>query len=176
MDSVIVPASQKIPFLALTGFENKSLSLLWRGSRDGFDAAAFHRLCDGQENTVTIIKNTNGFIFGGFTSIPWGSSPAYKADSTAFLFSLTNPSNTPLKMKVNSPDDAVVHSPSYGPTFGGGHDLHVCSLSDSNRKSYMNLVSYEFPNKMKGIEGGIFIVGGSDNKFQTVEIEVFQVL
>jgi len=37
----------------------------------------------------------------------------------------------------------------------------------------MNLTSYEFPNGLSGDEGGKFIVGGSDHKFQTVEIEVF---
>jgi len=161
----------------LTGFKNKSFSLLWRGSRDGFDAAAFHRLFDGKANTVTVIKNTNGFIFGGFTSIPWKSScGVYQADNSAFLFSLTNPSNSPLKLKVNPAQSAVLHSSSYGPTFGGGHDLYVSSLSNTNRDSYMNLHSYEFLNGKSGNEGGKFIVGGTDNKFKTVEIEVFQVL
>ena len=165
-------ASQEISFLALTGLENKSFSLLWRGSHDGFDAAAFHRLCDGKANTLTIIKNTNGFIFGGFTSIPWSSMQGYKTDSIAFLFSLTNSSNTPLKLKVNFPENAVYHFLNYGPTFGAGRDLHVSSLSNT---SYMNLKSYEFPNGISGNEGGQFIVGGYDNKFQTAEIEVFQV-
>jgi len=107
MDSLILSAAQQISFLACTGFENKSFSLLWRGSRDGFDAATFHRLCDGKANTVTVIKNTNGFIFGGYTSIPWSSSGGYKTDSTAFLFSLTNPSNIPLKLKAVNPLNPV---------------------------------------------------------------------
>ncbi len=177
MDSAIMSAAQKISFLALTGFENKSFSLLWRGSRDGFDAAAFHRLCDGKANTVTVIKNTNGFIFGGFTSIPWSSSnDVYKADNTAFLFSLINPTNTPLKLKVESPEDAVYHQSKYGPTFGVCHDLHVSLLSNINSESSVYLGSYEFPNGVNGNEGGEFIVGGSDFFFQTAEIEVFQVL
>ena len=40
----------------------------------------------------------------------------------------------------------------------------------------MNLSSFEFPNVKSGKEVGKFIVGGSDNFFKTVEIEVFQVL
>jgi len=68
MDSVILSAAQKLFFLELTGFNNKSFSLLWRGSRDGFDKEDFHRLCDGKVNTVTVIKNTNGFIFGKVTN------------------------------------------------------------------------------------------------------------
>jgi len=39
----------------------------------------------------------------------------------------------------------------------------------------MNFSSYEFPNGKIGNEGGKFIVGGSDHKFQTTEIEVLQV-
>jgi len=175
MDSSILCAAQQISFLALTGFENNSFSLLWRGSRDGFDAAAFHRLCDGKANTVTVIKNTNGFIFGGFTAIPWSSSGNDEADSTAFLFSLTNPSNTLLKLKVKLGQNAVSHYSSQGPRFGD-NDLYVSSLSNTNRYSYMNLVSYEFPNGKGGNEGGKFIAGGSDNYFQTTEIEVFQFL
>jgi len=171
-------AAQQISLMALTGFENKSFSLLWRGSRDGFDTAAFHRLCNGKANTVTVIKNTNGFIFGGFTSIPWQSSidGYYQADNTAFLFSLTNVINTPLKLKVKAPQCAVVHNLAYGPLFGyEGEDLCVYNLSNTNRQSFMNLRSYEFPNGKSGSEGGQFIVGGSDKFFQTVEIEVFQV-
>jgi len=177
MDSSIVSAAQQISFLALIGFENKSFSLLWRGSRDGFDAATFHRLCDGKANTVTVIKNTNGFIFGGFTSIPWSSSDdEYKSDNTAFLYSLNNRSNTPFKLKVKSSQYAVNHSPSYGPSFGGGYDLCVPSLSNTNRDSFMNLHSYEFPNGKSGTEGGQFIVGCSDGNFKSDEIEVFQVV
>jgi len=160
----------------LTGL-NKKFSLLWRGSRDGFDAAAFHRLCDGKANTVTFIKNTNGFIFGGFTSLPWSSSGGvYQADKSAFLFSLTNPRNTPLKLNVKPAHNAIYQHSSDGPTFGAGHDLYVSSLSDKNRNSYMNLSSFEFPNVKSGKEVGKLIVGGSDNFFKTVEIEVFQVL
>jgi len=176
VDSASMSAAQQISFLALTGFENKSFSLLWRGSRDGFDITEFHRLCDGKTNTVTIIKNTNGFIFGGFTSIPWSSLSGYKGDNTSFLFSLTNPSNTPLKLKVKSQEHAICQGSSYGPTFGGGFDLHVSSLSNTNRGSYMKFHSYEFSNGIRGSEAGKLIVGGSDHKFQSVEIEVFQVL
>ncbi len=143
--SAILSAVQEIPFLTLTGFDSNSLSLLWRASRDGYDPAAFHRLCDGKANTVTVIKNTNGYIFGGFTSVPWSSTGGYKTDSTAFLFSLTNPSNTPLKLKVKSPQNAVYHS-CYGPTFGSGEDLYVSSSSNTNRNSSMYLDSYEFPH------------------------------
>ena len=78
-------------------------------------------------------------------------------------------------MKVKSSKNAVGQFPNYGPWFGGGPDLCVSSLSNTNRNSYMRFHSYKSPNGMRSIEGGQFIVGGSDFFFQTVEIEVFQV-
>jgi hypothetical protein len=62
--------SQIVSELPSSIFEQfKSFSLLYRGSRDGFKASVFHRLCDGQPMTVTIVLTTNGNIFGGFTPI-----------------------------------------------------------------------------------------------------------
>ena len=101
-----------------------------------------------------------------------------RTDDTAFLFSLTNPSGTPLKLMVTKPEYAVLHSSSHGPTFGGdmlfGRDLYVFNSSNTNRRSSMNLSSYEYPNGLSGREGGRFIVGGADGNFQTVEVEVYQ--
>ncbi len=34
----------------------------------------FHRLCDNKGATITIIRSTSGWIFGGFTSASWTSS------------------------------------------------------------------------------------------------------
>ena len=46
--------------------------LLFRASRDGFEAAAFHSKCDNKGPTVTIVKSGN-HIFGGFTETSWSS-------------------------------------------------------------------------------------------------------
>jgi hypothetical protein len=44
-----------------------TLSLLYRGSRDGFRGADFHAKCDDKGATVTIVKSTEGRIFGGYS-------------------------------------------------------------------------------------------------------------
>ena len=52
--------------------------LLFRASRDGFAAAAFHSKCDNKGPTVTIVKSGNN-IFGGFTEESWtGKVPDFK--------------------------------------------------------------------------------------------------
>jgi hypothetical protein len=54
-------------------FRGKQFKLLWRGSRDGFGASQFHGRCDAHSNTLTVILDTEGNIFGGFTPLEWES-------------------------------------------------------------------------------------------------------
>jgi hypothetical protein len=91
-------------------FRGKRFTLLWRGSRDGFGARDFHGRCDGHAPTLTLIQDTEGNIFGGFTPVQWESgthdkrasqrlwkSNCCKADPSlkSFLFTLKNPHNFP---------------------------------------------------------------------------------
>lgn len=46
---------------------------IYQASADGFSSASFHDKCDGVTATLTIIKTTNGNIFGGYTDKPWNS-------------------------------------------------------------------------------------------------------
>ena len=46
--------------------------LLFRASRDGFAASAFHSKCDNKGPTITVVKS-RGNIFGGFTEKAWTS-------------------------------------------------------------------------------------------------------
>ena len=45
------------------------LELLYRGSRDGWKASDFHAKCDNKGATITVIRSTDGFIFGGFADV-----------------------------------------------------------------------------------------------------------
>jgi hypothetical protein len=69
--------------------------LLYKAKRDGFRAKDFHRQCDGKGPTMTIIKSqAGGYLFGGYTVPVWSSDNGRRTDSTAFLFTLTNPRGT----------------------------------------------------------------------------------
>jgi hypothetical protein len=52
-----------------TKISNNNWKLIYRGTRDGFGAKDFYRECDGVAKTVTIVKITNGNIFGVFMNI-----------------------------------------------------------------------------------------------------------
>lgn len=67
----------------------EDIELLWRGTRDGFQAATFHALCDGKGPTILAVKSGES-IFGAFCSLSHSSSGAWKRDFRSFIFSLTH--------------------------------------------------------------------------------------
>jgi len=148
----------------------RNFELLYRASRDGWNAANFHSACDYRGPTVTIIRCTDGFIFGGFSDVPWTSSGDYARSDRAFLFSLHNAVGlAPTKLPLNgsSNDTAVYCHQSYGPTFGYGNDLQIAKLPQSNH-SQINLgETYQVPPG----QNGNFLTGSSS--FRAAEIEVF---
>jgi hypothetical protein len=103
-------------------FRGKRFTLLWRGSRDGFSAPYFHGRCDGHANTLTLIEDTEGNIFGGFTPVKWDSSNQWKADPSlkSFVFTLKNPHRFPARkfaLKAKEKDFAIICDSSEGPSF-----------------------------------------------------------
>ena len=58
-------------------FEHRNIShahLLFRASEHEFSIKEFHKLCDGESNTMVIVRTEFNKIIGGFTSIPWKST------------------------------------------------------------------------------------------------------
>jgi hypothetical protein len=165
-------------------FRKKQFSLLWRGSRDGFKAKDFHDRCDGHANTLTVILDTKGNIFGGFTPVEWESrvwngrfgnnSNCLKVDDTleSFLFTLKNPQNLPARRFALKPDNkhwAISCDSNWGPCF---RDIAVSDNCNANTESYTQLGCCAYTNDTGLHESVVF--AGSTN-YQTVEIEVFEI-
>jgi len=152
-------------------FDNKkvTLELLWQGSRDGFDTGVFHSKCDNKGATLTVIKY-NQNIFGGYNSESWGTSGNYTNGDT-FLYSI-HPNLT--KWVVSSSGSNAYNGSSYGPTFGGGHDLYVSSSMKSGSSNYTNPSSYQrAANGFSGTYTNTTLAGSY--YFTCDEIEVFAV-
>jgi len=117
MNSLLTRDQMKILFSLCEFAVNQKWNLIYRASRDGFAASSFHSKCDDKPNTFSIIKTTNGNVFGGYTEKSW-SGKSYKSDSNSFVFSLINIRNKPLKIKW-SKNLSIYCCQVYGPTFGG---------------------------------------------------------
>ena len=148
----------------------KEIELIYRGSRDGKD---FHKKCENEGETITLIKNEKGNIFGGYASIPWSSDNSYHSAPESFLFTLTNIYGTdPTKFPSKNDQNEVYHDSSLGPAFG---------ISDLG--TYLDFKEggwSDFPNTYQDIIGkGESISTGNNNNneyFKLKEIEIFKIL
>jgi hypothetical protein len=172
-------------------FREKHFTLLWRGSRDGFGAHDFHGRCDGHAPTLTLIEDTNGNVFGGFTPVAWESGhyegvwgqadDSCKADPSlkSFIFMLKNPRNFPARKFTLAAEEgvyAIICDSELGPVFGDHHGaLTIFNDCDANRRnnscfgpSYVDDIdlSGEFVNNA--------VLTGSPF-FTVKEIEVFEI-
>jgi hypothetical protein len=156
---------------------NDKWSLLYRGTRDGFGSREFHAKCDGHSNTLTILKaKGSSYVFGGFTSVSWESPTdiKWKSDRNAFIFSLTNKDNQPLKMKVNPNRHhyAICCHSLLGPLFG--NDICIDNNANKTMFSYSDLGSgYKHPQYAFGTDEAKTFLSGTE-WFQLNEIEVYQ--
>ena len=111
-----------------------------------------------------------------FSVFPAGSSSGYQYDSKAFLFSLVNkPGWAPVKLpQYRNQHTAIYRRPSYGPTFGGGHDIRIYNQASSNTNSYSDLGSTYSPpsGHSYGSTFTLTFLAGSYN-FTPDEVETF---
>jgi hypothetical protein len=112
---------------------NSVATKIYQASVHGFSASQFHSKVDGKLGTLSIIKSTNGNIFGGFTKLNWGLSQggAYYNDPSAYLFSLTNNQNFSCKLNALPPYSQNIYSGLAGPHFGATDDLKI---ADNDKK------------------------------------------
>ncbi|CAF4457444.1 unnamed protein product, partial [Rotaria magnacalcarata] len=154
------------------GKTNQQWELIYKATRDGFDANTFHARCNNKGPTISIIQSNNNFLFGGYTAIPWTSDGSDKKDTTAFLFTLTNPHNIPptkYLISTGQSGNAVAHNASDLAKFGGGRDLKFANASNANNSSYT-----KFPHTYLDTTGkGNDTFTGAYN-FTTSDIEVFK--
>ena len=147
---------------------NKPLKfdLIFKASINGDKSEIFHKICDGKAPTVTIVKSKNGYIFGGYLTVPFSSDRKSHSDNKAFLFSLTN-----LKtFKIIEVDHAVHHyDKGWGPYIGykDSCDLAIKSGCLSNKKSKCTPTSYDFKREE--------LIGSNEKCFEVEDYEIYLV-
>jgi len=118
---------------------------LYVATKDGDTAAQFHKLCDDQGATVVIVLTTTGKMFGGYSSHEWGGSARYHTSKTNFLFRL-RPAMMKYTVKSSQAAKAIYTDPSYGPTFGEGHDLYIADRALKSLSYTRAGKTYNFPS------------------------------
>jgi hypothetical protein len=170
-------------------FRTKTWTVLWRGSRDGFTAEEFHRRCDGHENTLTLILDTDGNVFGGFTPVEWDSrewnwrygdeSNCFKGDDSlrSFLFTLRNPHGVPPRkfaLKEEKKEKAIGCISERCAIFGGEIGVDDNGNTGSRSCTYIGTNDDEYDHVYTNdVDFEDFFTGALG--FTVKEIEVFEI-
>ena len=178
------PASRS--FVKSVLFPNPiTLTLLYRGSRDGLSAATFHKKCDHRGATISIFRaKETGAIFGGYNDRLWMSSnngDSLPSDQ-AFLFSVDK--RTKHSLTNLNKQNAICCFSKHGPIYGKfnnfmnnvsyyQYDLFI-SLDSTPSTSTLGK-TYQLPEGIypDSMEAKTFLAGMPT--FSVDEIEVYAV-
>ncbi|KAJ5080086.1 hypothetical protein M0811_14173 [Anaeramoeba ignava] len=166
------------------------MKLGYSAKRYGFNCKNWHSVIDNKGKTLIIIKTTNNYIFGGFTSVGFLSdetkwsikrSPIKGCikDEDAFLFSIKNPRNDPpqkFPIRKEESDNAIMYNLENGPIFGYSSDYlqnDICLYG--NLQGYTNFgCRYTLPNGLTfNTNKAKNYLTGSFKKWRVNELECF---
>ena len=174
-DSIIIKKNKKYIDNIISWLDSKIIlktKILYRKTKDGDSYDIFHKLCDNQNNTLTLIKSTEGFIIGGYTPLTWDNTTyswKYKDDET-FLFSLIN---NKIFRKKHKSKGSIYCGKDAGPWFP------YIGFRNSGKKN-MNQVEFLYKLDDKDIcfhnFNKIIPNEGKDRFFDVEEVEVFTLL
>jgi len=155
----------------LYGSKIEVISLLFKASRDGFNAKAFHDKCDNKGPTITVVKSSYDKIFGGYADVSWDTRNNWVNSPRNFVFSI---SQNKIFRERNNHGSSQYNGSNYGPMFESDYlrigysqynwDTNINSNCDSSTSNdYCEAASSR-------------ISGSNDNVHFTVkEVEIFQV-
>ena len=148
----------------MTWFEKKpsQFNKLLDSKIDGDSTNAFENKCAKKCPTMVFVKTTNGYRFGGFTTILW-TNGSYGKDNKAFLFSLDR------KEKYNITNENYANYLSSGSNFFFGNAaLRLYNNCTSNKSNYVDNHSYTTVPANYAINGGEY-------NFTVSSYEVYQI-
>ncbi|KAK8797606.1 hypothetical protein WA158_005952 [Blastocystis sp. Blastoise] len=133
--------------------KEKKWKLLFRASEHNYLASEFHKYCDYEGETITIIKHIGHDnkinIFGGYTNQNWESNESIcQSYSKEFLFTLSNEHNIPPTQYLYTDTNkgyGITCSSLWGPTFGYA-DIYIADNCHNNNDSTCHAYSYGIIN------------------------------
>lgn len=170
-DSLIFKAGEDDRLLSAIGAA--TLTLLYRGSRDGFLYRDFWSKVNGKTNTVIVVKpKTYDYVFGGFLAAAW--TTGFIDDNSAFIYSLRRDGVTSfVKFGLKDETCFAIGSSTSSIRFGSkGSDMQLYDDFDSkNNHVIAGCKCFACPDDTNQPKN-YFV--GTNGGFVVQEIEVFQ--
>jgi len=141
----------------------KSFELLLDSKVDGDLTNTFYEKCGNKKPTITFIKSTEGFRFGGFTNETWPNY-LFKSDPKSFIFSL----DKKRKYKIIKKEKAIYFQNNYGFCFGENSIFIYNNSSSTGGNITEDLGVHDFPQKVNDLNNG-------KSTFKVSSYEVYQI-
>ena len=95
----------------------QNIELIYRMTKDGNKGTDFHKNCDNVGPTLTLIKTSKNYIFGGFTPLNWDQTSSFNYDlsNQTFIFSLNFMKKYDM---IDSVERSAIKCTKEGPIFG----------------------------------------------------------
>ena len=143
-------------------YKSFKFQMLYKGTLDGDTNEIFHKKCDNQGPTLSIIESTDGQKFGGYASKSWNiNNKRDIPDSESFLFNINN------KRKYCVSNNKGLMG-GYICDFGGEnfHELWINNNYFTSNGGCDNGKGYNFTN---------YELSGGKNYFKIKELEIYKV-
>eukprot|EP00743_Colponemidia_sp_Colp-15_P006749 GILK01007277.1.p1 GENE.GILK01007277.1~~GILK01007277.1.p1 ORF type:complete len:541 (-),score=68.60 GILK01007277.1:229-1851(-) len=157
------------------------IELLWSARGSQMTSASFRANCLNKGATVTVAASNTGYVFGGYTSLPWQSLNGFRPDPKAFLFRLRQDQGPayllcrafPAANQAyhgygnNAGVGGIYDAATMGPAFGSnGGDLYLMNSSGYSAS--------QVGNSFDSSQEGASCLAGT-NQFQLTRVEVYTV-
>ena len=137
------------------------LNLLYRKSSDGIETSKLRTLCEGKGNTLTVIEDLNGSVFGIYAEGEWKASSPNFDGKKSFYFCLTDkvPKKQELFKKTPPlPNNRTIHA--FKMFFG--EDFYITNSGDG----HCNVDSHM---------GSQLVYRSNQHQFVVKDIEIYQI-
>jgi len=154
-------------------YQTAKTILIYRGTRDGLNGSTFGKLCAHKAPTLTLLRSSRKYIFGGFTPVPWSLNNSNAEDPSleSFLFSLKNPWNgAPVKFPIITKANAIYSGTNEGPSWNFAHlRIYLPNANYCHASGY-----YNFSAAPSAYQSCSLMDGGCSMTIEEIEVYLFK--
>ena len=151
--------------MILSWLDKKSIktNLLFNSKIDGDLLTTFFNKVANKISTLIIIKSTNNYIFGGYSSVAWKCDGNWHSDKNSFIFSFY----TKQKYEVKD-NNSSNHIYGNNGLIQFGYDIRIYDKCTSNNQNFVGKNNYNSPDN--------FQMNGGNQYFTVSSYEVYEII
>ena len=162
LGSQIITKESKDMLLNWLPRKPNKITLLMNSNINGDSTKTFMDKCNGKCPTLAVIKTTNGYVFGGYTTQMWKQGEV--KDNNAFVFSI----NKKRKYNIKQPEHAIGSVMNTSWIFGYSNNaIVVLENCTKNNGNWVDNKTYDIPEQYE--------LNGGELYFTVKSFEIYQI-